>query len=239
MSSLSAQTIFDHTFDGGTGDLFGTAEDFSGTIWSNATAALDPDDENFSTSGFNANGIADGTNTGVWLPIAIETGKQYVLTLGSMAGSNWTAGGFANANGDRSFNLAGVGGFASILVNGGNATAFLGEGTGNQVFNGSLNTAVGTETFTDVWDIQITLDTTTPLWSVDYAARVAGDTGAFTSIASGAYTTNPTINYVGISANNTGDFDTFSLEAIPEPGTYALLAGCFGLTAVMLRRRRA
>lgn len=27
--------------------------------------------------------------------------------------------------------------------------------------------------------------------------------------------------------------------AVPEPGTYALLAGCFGLAAVMLRRRRA
>ena len=31
------------------------------------------------------------------------------------------------------------------------------------------------------------------------------------------------------------DLDTV---IVPEPGTYALLAGCFGLTWVMLRRRR-
>jgi len=32
--------------------------------------------------------------------------------------------------------------------------------------------------------------------------------------------------------------NTLFISVIPEPGTYALLAGCFGLTAVMLRRRR-
>ena len=29
-----------------------------------------------------------------------------------------------------------------------------------------------------------------------------------------------------------------SLTVIPEPGTYALLAGCFALASVMIRRRR-
>jgi len=43
--------------------------------------------------------------------------------------------------------------------------------------------------------------------------------------------------------NDTGDmvgFDNVRLTAtvIPEPGTYALLAGCFALTAVMVRRRQ-
>jgi len=236
MSSLTAQTtIYDHTFDGGTGDLAGTAEDFSGTIWSNATADPGP-----VSSNFNANGTSSNA-TGVWLPVAIETGKEYVLTLGSVQGFNWFAAGFAEKNGDSAFNQNGANGYASILVNSQSASAFLGVKTGNTLFNNlNLNTELDTGTSNTVWDIQITLDTTTPLWSVDYAARVAGDAGAFTSIASGAYTVNPTINYVGISANGTGanDVDTFSLTVIPEPGTYALLAGCFGLSFVMLRRRR-
>jgi len=36
---------------------------------------------------------------------------------------------------------------------------------------------------------------------------------------------------------NSFDFDTGNLVLIPEPGTFALLAGCLALTGVMLRRR--
>ncbi|WPJ96281.1 PEP-CTERM sorting domain-containing protein [Coraliomargarita algicola] len=32
---------------------------------------------------------------------------------------------------------------------------------------------------------------------------------------------------------------SFEVAVIPEPGTYALLAGCFGLSAVVMRRRRS
>jgi hypothetical protein len=32
--------------------------------------------------------------------------------------------------------------------------------------------------------------------------------------------------------------DNVNLSVIPEPGTYALMAGLLGLTSVMLRRRK-
>jgi len=39
-------------------------------------------------------------------------------------------------------------------------------------------------------------------------------------------------------SSGTASFDNLELVAIPEPGTFALLAGCLALTGVMLRRRR-
>jgi hypothetical protein len=38
--------------------------------------------------------------------------------------------------------------------------------------------------------------------------------------------------------NNHFAIDDFQIAAVPEPSTYALLAGCFALTGVMIRRRR-
>lgn len=53
--------------------------------------------------------------------------------------------------------------------------------------------------------------------------------------------TGPTLEFTTITIANAGtagsNIQTMTF-AVPEPGTYALLAGCFGLTAVMLRRRR-
>ncbi|WPJ95481.1 PEP-CTERM sorting domain-containing protein [Coraliomargarita algicola] len=44
----------------------------------------------------------------------------------------------------------------------------------------------------------------------------------------------------GTTSNSRMNFDQIVVEGtVPEPGTYALLAGCFALGSVMLRRRRA
>jgi hypothetical protein len=45
--------------------------------------------------------------------------------------------------------------------------------------------------------------------------------------------------YLGLEAvAQSASFDNVTLSTIPEPSTYALLAGCFALASVMIRRRR-
>lgn len=85
-----------------------------------------------------------------------------------------------------------------------------------------------------------------------YAIDFDGDGVLNLSIADETYR-NTIVGYLTVAMNEgditTGgvansraamsvDGTTITLAAIPEPGTYALLAGCFGLTWVMLRRRR-
>ncbi|PXA03434.1 hypothetical protein DDZ13_12125 [Coraliomargarita sinensis] len=45
---------------------------------------------------------------------------------------------------------------------------------------------------------------------------------------------------VNTSKNNTNPFDNLMItgSVVPEPSSFALIAGCFGLTCVMLRRRK-
>ena len=77
-----------------------------------------------------------------------------------------------------------------------------------------------------------------------------GDPGVTFTVAAGDLTTDPTFQIAGrenglrfdaFAFGTTGEtFSDAQLDAavIPEPGTYALLAGCFALASVMIRRRR-
>ncbi|MDY0164989.1 MAG: PEP-CTERM sorting domain-containing protein [Thermoguttaceae bacterium] len=76
---------------------------------------------------------------------------------------------------------------------------------------------------TDARPVAIVLDTTSPLWSVEWF--VDGE-----SKRTHSFTANPTINYVQLGANiditKMGAFDNFSLSFVPEPSTWlALLTG--------------
>jgi predicted NAD/FAD-dependent oxidoreductase len=51
------------------------------------------------------------------------------------------------------------------------------------------------------------------------------------------YTAGDIIGIAFGSYNAAGTFDNVVI-AVPEPSTYALLAGCFALASVMIRRRR-
>jgi hypothetical protein len=65
------------------------------------------------------------------------------------------------------------------------------------------------------------------------------------SLGSYTYTSDADADfqYIGLtqaySGAADGYFSNLTLTQIPEPGTFALLAGCFALSSVMIRRRRA
>ena len=62
-----------------------------------------------------------------------------------------------------------------------------------------------------------------------------GNTFTFT------YTDGTNLTDIGFAIgtyNNNFGIDNFEIAVVPEPSTYALLAGCFALASVMIRRRR-
>jgi len=63
--------------------------------------------------------------------------------------------------------------------------------------------------------------------------------GSISSLTLSGFTTEQG-NFSSLSIVGTGDaaLQGLYLTVIPEPGTYALLAGCFALASVMIRRRR-
>jgi len=112
-------------------------------------------------------------------------------------------------------------GFSTINVAG--ATSF---GEGDAFFNLSLGSGFSAslgETFTIV--------------SSDSFGLLQGQTVAeFTNVADGDTVTVD--GYSFLAGYDAGDF-TLQTTVIPEPGTYALLAGMGALCSIMLRRRRA
>ena len=70
------------------------------------------------------------------------------------------------------------------------------------------------------------------------SARYTALSGLITDAIAASYITYQGGAYDIANMTLDGTNNIITLSAIPEPGTYALLAGCFGLTWVMLRRRR-
>jgi hypothetical protein len=89
-----------------------------------------------------------------------------------------------------------------------------------------------------LWDAsgnRSTTSVTTGTYSTDdlqFGGR--GSTRGIWGIETAAGTFTETINYTN---NSGGGITGIAFEAVPEPGSFALLAGMFGLTWVMLRRR--
>lgn len=107
---------------------------------------------------------------------------------------------------------------------GGNPQFFQGTGTGG-------GGAFGLSTLSGLQTVTITMDTTGANWSA--TIDIAGSTATRT------FTGAPTINYVGFGTDNGPGFvSDFSLTAVPEPTSVAMLGLAAGGFALLRLRRR-
>ncbi len=114
-----------------------------------------------------------------------------------------------------------------------------GAGVDDAQFSDSPSTQViGTGTFTEVSNGTVdtyTLDFTGTLGSLLVDAINSGDPFSIILAVSEA---GPAATYAGIENNTYPNQIDLSLTAIPEPSTYALLAGLAAVGLILLRRRR-
>lgn len=185
--------------------------------------------------GWRADGsyAAGASSANGFLPFSPSPGLVYTLTAtldkptGS-GGGTWAAIGFTEADDASGTSLwpapNNAGPWVLYRANTNDVAAFGGPGIGG-VNSGDVGPYTGPQTLT------IELDTTGPQWTAEWF--VGAD-----SIHQVTYTTNPTINFVGLGQSNnaTVNFSNFSLSVVPEPST--ALLGAMGMMTLLLRRRR-
>lgn len=242
-SAFASTIIYSDDFSGSAAtNLNGLAPDVrSGTDGGSASATWTSYQTNF-----HADGSVAGVNTGTagqaieaYLPFTPNTGNIYTLTIdlnpGNSASVNWMAVGFTN-------NLATTNSFSY----GGNASwvIYSQRGDGSAKSSGNTNFSTGA-TFgsntgvSDPMRVTITLDTTAALWSTTYSTFNL-TTSTIVGSSSFAYTTNPSITGIFIgSLLTTGTVDNLQLSvaAIPEPSSFAFLAGGMALVLAGCSRR--
>ncbi|WP_269542024.1 PEP-CTERM sorting domain-containing protein [Cerasicoccus fimbriatus] len=162
-------------------------------------------------------------------------------TLNSTVGTTWIGFGFAE-----NFPTSSNSGLYQTGTSEGQPWAFMRN-------NGEINVRAGGAASSDLisqggfdvtdFEYKLVLDTTVAQWTVDAFYNDTqldlngGAIGSTYTYTSG----NPTsIGWVGVSASNnvSGTIQSITLEQVPEPQTYALLAGLGALTLAVYRRRR-
>lgn len=138
---------------------------------------------------------------------------------------------------------------ANILSNSGNSWIY---NTAAVTWNVGADGSVGTlrtnrsETSLDAYDGEWRYDSSAADMVVDLSAYEADGSSISLQLVSGiqnesAFASNVTFLRDGSDITSDFSYDgtgTFSGVVVPEPSTYALLAGCFALASVMIRRRR-
>jgi hypothetical protein len=207
-------------------------------------------------SSLTVNGTLNG-NFGV-----ASTAMQYIGATGTVngdvvlsAGDQMTVAG--DVNGQFSVNQTGsaiIEATANILSDGDNAWIY---NTAAVQWNVGADGSVGTlrtnrnETSLDAYDGEWRYNTTAVDMVVvldDYDSATHGNSIANLQLVSGIQSESTFAGNVTFMLNGddvTSDFTwdgagtgSFSGTVVPEPGTYALLAGCVALASVMVRRRR-
>ena len=239
-----AETIFSDNFDGGSGDLNGTTPDTTtGANW-------------VAGSLFNADGSTEDTQGSATLAFTPVNGSIYTLDasfsglgLVSVADTDWFGFGFVNGqstgldSGDRFINGNVVGSAWMLLradqTSNPNLYGYLGNASSG-IINES-NISLTPTTATEI-DLRLVLDTTAGVdptsWTATWSAKRAADSSYTVVRAEQNLLTG--ITAVGISRSGpgiTGTVESFSLTAVPEPSSAALLLG-LGSIALVLRRRK-
>lgn len=235
----NASVIYSEDFSGGTGDIDGTSPDVSATGAAWVAAGV-----------FNQDGSMDPGPGSMTLAFTPENGQIYTLDAsfrGVTAPLNdldWLALGFAQGQSATTDNnsrftagsSAKVVGMAWMLFRGDLASGQLHKthyaGTGNAADWTAL-----TALTTDV-DMRVVLDTTggDGAWTSIWYAKAPVDSD-YSQVGGPTVLPAMTIDSVGVASSGvdvSGTVESFSLTAVPEPATLALL----GLGGLVLRRRR-
>lgn len=238
-AAAQTTTIYQDNFNRN-GELLGSAPnvvDTGGATWFAATNVF-VNGSAVDFSGTNGYPIPQGSWSlfpNAFLPFTPQNGHVYTLsadieTLSSYPANqayNWTALGFATSEATNNY-YASLGADYTMPKNNTLVQFFAGPGTSNPVKNGGGNNWPGPPN--DVFNnYKLVLDTTTPLWSI--ALYTNG-----VELASATYSSNPSINYVGLGANyGVSYMDNFTLtEAVPEPSAIGLVT-VGGLLLALLR----
>ena len=218
MSATAGTTIYTETFIGNTGALNGATTTEGGGTWS--AGPYMTHDGALPVQGKQL----------AYLDFTPDAGNVYTLSMDlAITGSaDWFGFGFSELNTQNVYFYQ-INSSAWILnETAGNVNTYLGPNTANIYEGGNIATLATN-------NLKVVLDTTETLWSVAYYVNDG-------LVNEATYTVNPTISYVALGKANgglTGQMSNLSLTAaVPEPGTYALLAGALALASVMVRRRR-
>lgn len=264
--SLSAATVFQEDFTGSAGNLNGrdvspTPQFVDNDWWAQTGSSkqtgtqmeLDGSTGTFAKAGvgFDDSLLATNTQT-ITYSVDFSTTASYADTdsniyfgVGNSSGDGGTAGHYTSASDDgsgkyRNSTLAFGFHMSGNFTSGSNAVSLRAGTDGNPTGFTVRDDFDRTDTiWSSTFSMTYTLATDTVVYYID-GNDIGSDT--YTGDIGGLWWKADNMRYK-IDDTNYGDdgflFDNLMITTtVPEPGTYALIAGMLGLTSVMLRRRK-